>query len=239
MKDPDWDGERRGGEAAAAHSEIVDLGYVFYPAEDPGSPGFGRVDIILRAAPTKRHFDPEYVLASVRSTQDGVEAFRITHPWHRRCQWHIVPGRVTMCDRVGETVDVFTFGGEMKIGKEGEATVCRINSTAPIFHLIYEPSDLALGRIANLFVAQTEACLAKRRAAWKDDPSTFHKRLASVGPLEIYASMLRALLGECRARSFEHESDLEQDFINFLQGESDRLGDSGLSLEIVPLEGLI
>jgi hypothetical protein len=36
-----------------------DMGFIFYPRDDPQSIGYSRLDVTLRSRPTEKHFDPD------------------------------------------------------------------------------------------------------------------------------------------------------------------------------------
>ncbi|MCJ7532143.1 MAG: hypothetical protein MUO64_14085 [Anaerolineales bacterium] len=62
-------------------SQLPDLGFIFYPPKNADSPGYPRLDIILREKPTGRHIDPEQILVSTISKFTGIETIKIVHPW--------------------------------------------------------------------------------------------------------------------------------------------------------------
>lgn len=168
-------------------TQEFDLGYIFYPPENPQDPGHPRLDITIQSEPTYRHFDPEHVLINVYSPAEGLQNLKLQHPWTGVDQFHIFPGRVTMQDRLNKTATAFTFGGELKIETEEENTTCILTSSAPIMGLIFEHA------VSVFLTEQAEIYLAELRAAWAHHPEALEKSLAEADPLEFYVAFLQAL----------------------------------------------
>jgi hypothetical protein len=95
-----------------------------------------------------------------------------------------------MHDRMGKTVEAFTFGGEMKISSDQEKTTCDITSPAPILELTGSDS------LNELLTEEVEILLAGLYAAWKDDPESMENRLQALSPLAFYAGCLFSLKGK-------------------------------------------
>lgn len=81
----------------------------------------------------------------------------------------------------------FSFGGTVFAGDQGDHTVCRLESAAPIFDLAYELSSTSV-----FLYSEFAALLARRRAAWADDVE-FGRRLAAAEPLSLFIATLAAL----------------------------------------------
>lgn len=169
-------------------TEEPDLGYVFYPYEIPHYPGHPRLDIIIPAVPTYRHFDPQKAQFRVVSFPNKLEQITIHHPWSSGKKFHVCAGRIYVSDRIHKQVEAFSFGGELQILSTEEHTVCALTSTAPIFALI-EAHNLPMW-----LTAEAEILLAKQKAHWDPQhPHDFETHLMTVDPFLLYASCLQAL----------------------------------------------
>ncbi len=168
-----------------------ELGYFFHPTRVPKAIGHPQLDIVLRPAPTGRHFDPEKVHFEVACVNGGVESLTVHHPWrwptHHYC---VSAGRVIWRDRLDKTVEAFTFGGSLQIEPCESYTACVLTSPAPILRLVSDAD------IPTMLALEVEVLLAERRAAWVDDPASIEERVAAADPLVLYYSCLKALKGK-------------------------------------------
>ncbi|MAT97680.1 MAG: hypothetical protein CL608_11095 [Anaerolineaceae bacterium] len=165
-----------------------DLGYIFYPPETPHYPGHPRLDVVIPATPTYRHFDPQKVRFQVVLPSSGMSQITIHHPWSFSKAYHVCAGRIFITDRVPKLVEAFSFGGELQILSDAEHTVCALTSPAPIFAL-FEPHDLSMW-----ITAEVEGLLARQKAHWDPQhPHDFETHLATLDPLLLYASCLQTL----------------------------------------------
>ena len=165
------------------------LGYVFSPPAQADWPGHRQLQIILRAAPTEAHYDPESVSFLTASGSGGADLLTVHHPWPRAESHRICPGRVVLRDRHGKTVQAFTFGGELRIEPEDALTQCTLRSRVPILALLREDS------VSTALAMEVEALLATRRAVWdmRQLPAAFEERLATADPVDVYLTCLQAV----------------------------------------------
>jgi len=213
-------------------SNEYELGYFFYPPENPHDPGHPRLDINIRAEPIYRHFDPEHVLINVFSTSDGLETLKLQHPWTGVDRFRIFPGRVTMQDRLNKTVLAFTFGGELEIKTQEDKTTCILKSTAPILSLTFEHT------IPVLLTEEAEIFLAEMRAGWVDNQEALEKRLSEADPLDFYMLFLNALREKFKAYP-KLEDPLTQGFLHYLNVASPQIyADHNVSENSQPLSSL-
>lgn len=198
-----------------------DLGYIFYPHKTPDHPGHPRLDVIIPAAPTYRHFDPQKVQFQVTSVTDGIEHLKIHHPWTMGKSYRVCAGRVFLTDRKGKRVEAFSFGGELQIASETDKTVCALVSEAPIFAL-FTTHDLPMW-----FVAEVEALLARQKAHWEPQhPHSYETHLAAVEPFPLYVACLHALQARV-AHLPDGADELDHFGQRFVRAEIKRLQDEG------------
>ncbi|MFO7663697.1 MAG: hypothetical protein R6X18_14055 [Chloroflexota bacterium] len=79
----------------------------------------------------------------------------------------------------------FSFGGKFSIEDLGDYSVCRLDSSAPIFELNEEadtPQDFV--------IATLMALLARRQAAWNRDDAGFEQRLLAIEPFNLFIAGL-------------------------------------------------
>ena len=165
-----------------------DLGYIFYPPDNPEHPGHPRLDVIIPEQPTYRHFDPQKVHFHVAHKTLGIVQLTVHHPWTLNKTYRVCGGRVTIVDRDDKRVEAFSLGGDLEIKTDAERTICTLVSPAPIFPL-FTTHDLSMW-----ITDEIEILLAQRRAQWDPQhPHSFEMHLATVDPLTLYASCLQAL----------------------------------------------
>lgn len=165
-----------------------DLGYYFHPNDDADHPGHPRLDVILRATPTERHFDPVRASFVVASTSGGTDKLVVHHPWGLGQRYRVCAGRINLMDRRGKPVEAFSLGGDLQIECDQRRTVCMLRSPAPIFHL-YSALDMPV-----CFVSEMEILLAQQKAHWNPaHPHAFEEHLARVEPLQLYACLLQCM----------------------------------------------
>ena len=189
-----------------------EYGYYFHSREYSSSPGHPRLDVLLRSVPTGKHFDPEKISITVVSEDRGAELLRAHHPWPGQEQYRACAGRVILQDRRGKKVEVFTFGGDLRIESEEMLTACVLTSPAPILERTGTSS------IPELLAEETEIIFAERRADWGPDHSTFKDRLTAADPFILYCICLESL-----KEKFEQypprEDEFIQQFVHFLNTE--------------------
>jgi hypothetical protein len=200
-------------------SHEPDLGYIFHPHEIPDHPGHPRLDVIIPASPTYRHFDPQKVQFQVVSPATGqIEHINIHHRWLSQKRYRVCAGRIILTDRTPKQVEAFSFGGDLQILSDTEHTVCALVSTVPIFPL-FKTHDL------NMWItAEVEILFARQKAHWNPQhPHDFETHLVAVNPLILYASCLQML----QDRTWSARVSLDLQGKHFVQTEIKRLQESG------------
>lgn len=162
-----------------------DLGYVFFP--DQSCLGDGPLEVILRAEPTRAHFDPEKVHVIV-SAQRGVQALDIHHPWRLANSYQLCAGHIRISDRYQKRINVFSFGGQVRITAVADHTTCQFTSPAPFLELTDGcPTTLLLANEIDILLAKQRARLNPRTAG------DFDAKLITVEPLQLYLCCLNTI----------------------------------------------
>jgi hypothetical protein len=172
-----------------------ELGYLFGGAQHASALGYLELEVNLYAKPTQEHFDPEEATFLVASQYGEIEHKVIAHPWHSAKKYRVCVGRIILRDRVGKTVEAFSFGGELAISVEESYTSCLLRSPAPIFAL----TDIH--GLSVMFVSRFEALLAREHATWDCDDVGFERRLTGVKPATLFVAGLAAV-----AEQLDHTS---------------------------------
>ncbi len=167
--------------------DTKDLGYILYPPRRPHEPGYPRLDVILRATPTGKHFDPFRVHLDVVASQQDVTCLAIEYPWSDLDDYTVCAGIVDLIDHKGKHLDAFTFGGALHIQNEEKHTLLVLTSPAPILL----PAELPLDQ---LLVDEVKIVLAERQAIREVEPGLFEKLLIAAPPLELYHAISAAVL---------------------------------------------
>lgn len=223
-----------------SNSSSVELGYIYYPDTDTISPGYPRLDVILRAMPSGQHFDPDSVRAPVVTPHArGIELLKINHPWYAGDQRRrLCAGKVIISDHKGKLVEAFTFGGELVIKAAAEQTVCILTSPTPILPLEQTMVDMLPVDSATLLATEAEILLAHRRAYWLHQPAELEDRLAKLDPLMLYCACIAAL-----EVKFSHpamnDSDENMRFFQFLHTEQRHLKETSRWCDPISLEQLL
>lgn len=165
-----------------------ELGYSFLPAAKPHDIGYAQLNVVIRPAPTGRHYDPEAVVCAVAVASSGVMMLRVHHPWILDTTYRVCAGHVRLEDRKGKQVTAFMFGGELHVDSDAHHTLCRFTSPAPILEHSRERDTLEV-----LLGEEVEVLLAERRAAARNNDDDFERRLAAADPLSLYWACLAAL----------------------------------------------
>jgi hypothetical protein len=197
-----------------------DLGYYFHPSDTADHPGHPRLDIIIKATPTERHFDPQKVRLFV-SARHGIKQLVVHHPWTLKTEHRVSPGLIVITDRKGKRVEAYSFGGDLVIVSDKDQTVCALTSPAPIFPL-FTTHDLPMW-----LVCEFEILLAEQEADWDPrHPHDFEDHAAAVDPFLLYASCLQALRD--KGANLQAEiSGLDHQGYQFVKTEIERLQREG------------
>jgi hypothetical protein len=208
-----------------------ELGYFLYPRRRTTEPGYPRLDVILRLHPSEEHFDPLQVFLTVADPIQGVVPLTLEHPLSRNEAYAICAGPVDLIDRKGKHLDIFTFGGSLKVEPEEEHTTLVFTSPAPILLTTESPLD-------QLLVEEAEILLAQRQAAREGSPGLFDQHLQDAPPLELYHAMLAAIQERYRHLPAS-ENELTLKFRHTLRVELEAVEEELSELHRRPLEGLL
>lgn len=170
-------------------------GYVYHSSKYSPALGCAAVDVFLTHSPAGRFFDA--ASAEFKIGDGGVVKFsKITHPWQSQQQLRVVPGHFSLTDHSGSMVQGYSMGGDLSISSEGDVTVCRLTSSAPIFDLRDDPD--AVGRV---LVGELESLIARRQAAWGLDDAGFNHRLTQVDPFQFFLASVAEI--DDRLKNFQ------------------------------------
>ncbi len=207
----------------------LDLGYVLKPARRAAEPGCGGLRILLSDTPSYHHFDPVRACVTIYAPEDeSIHAITLEHP-AAAADYRLCAGPCIVEDRRGKHLDLFTFGGELRLEPEEIRTILYIESPAPV---LLQPGVHAA---TALLAQEAEIVLARRCAAWEHDPQGFEALLGQADPLWLYAACLSEITR--RFQSFPQNTELAHQFRHLLKAESQAVYDHlpaalrGLSLE--------
>jgi hypothetical protein len=181
-----------------------ELGYRFYPPADPHDLGHPQLDVVIHAAPTDEHFDPERFICPIAASI-GTLSLHVLHPWTQELTYRVCAGDVIVEDRKHERIKVFTFGGTLTIDSDFRRTVCSL--TSPVSLLEYSPQPTAL---SQQLIDEVTILFAERRATQDED--VLAQRLAAADPVQLYQACLLALRDK-----FEHFPALDEPHRHFKQ----------------------
>lgn len=223
-----------------SNPSFPELGYIYHPDSDTISPGYPRLDVILRQMPSRQHFDPDSVRAPVFTLHThGLELLKISHPWYGGDQKRrLCAGKVIISDYKDKLVEAFTFGGELVIQTSDQQTVCIFTSPAPILPFEHNPVDLLPGDIATLLGSEAEVLMAQRRAHWLHRPAELENRLGNIEPMRLYCACIAALEAKFAHPSM-NDSDEYRHFLWFLHTEHRHLQDTSRWCDPVSLDQLL
>ena len=196
--------------------EKQQLGFWFYPGEDPEAPGGNRLDILIKDKPTLLHFDPEKVILDVKEKGAYKERMKIMHPWDFEQSYEVVPGMIEIVDRKGKKEESFTFGAKLEIDGGESETKCVITSPAPILKMDRVES------MVEMLIEEVEILFAERSASMLAEHRTFEEHLIRANPLQLYIACIQSLIE--RFDRLKSKGNVRiQDFSNFLHQERRRL----------------
>jgi hypothetical protein len=200
----------------------LDFGYAFSPDSPPDRPAHRVLTVVLRPAPTERHYDPERAEWPVVSRDGDLDTLTLYHPWPESGAYRAAAGRVILTDRKRKVVEAFTFGGALHVEAAAEQVVARLESPAPILPLLTPASAAAL------LADQVEVLLALRRAAWdsRGQRGSFEERLAGADPHRLYSACLAHLHAELRGGHAPF-ADPEQKLSHLVRAAAREMQDAG------------
>jgi hypothetical protein len=218
--------------SARKEMEEPDLGYRFLPTHYPASIGHPKLEINILCAPTEEHFDPKIVQIPVFTSINSphphqIIQLRLYHPWVYHSAYHVAPGLITLSDRKGKTVKVYSFGGSMKIDSDENCTTMILQSDAPIIEVTQARS------VIRRFVEEVEILLAERRAARAEDLMDFEERLEKIPAALLFAVVLQEL-----EKKYDEaqggKSIIGRDFLEIIEDEREHMKNEGRWPEDVP-----
>jgi hypothetical protein len=186
------------------------FGYFFHVPMEGLEWGSPQLDVNLRGDPTGRHYDPEQLRLRTINKDQRIEYSKIYHPWPGESQLKVAVGDIVLRDRKEKTIEVFTFGGVLKIERSGECTKCSILSPVPIIDLRDDHLE------THLLAQESKALIAQRRIDWDKDLEGFEERIAETDAQRLYYGILRSL--EVEFRNYPKDDRINtQDFLQFLE----------------------
>jgi hypothetical protein len=206
-------------------------GYRFHPSLYSPALGHPRVDIYLTSEPVGRFFDTYQVSFPVSQAGD-IKELKIEHPWEEWMGGHeakVVAGRFHLREKDADAHVGFSLGGEISIQNLGEATLCTLISSAPIFNLSDDPDSLSVG-ITN----EIEGLLARREAAWGENGSGYTQKLAEADPLSLFIVIIHTLEQEIQNLPAAVRSHGYQSIVHRLKQARQTLEEAALWPEQIP-----
>ena len=128
---------------------------------------------------------------------------------------------VEIIDHRGEKFEALTFGGRLQIDSQESFTTCTLQSPAPIL-IITDARP-----IEKLFVDEIRILLAERRAERLAEPHSFEERLINADILELYISIINALVGKMEHTHHKENTQITQ-LLNFIHNERKRIQEERL-----------
>ena len=116
------------------------FGYYFHPASYSHSPGHPALDVFIRAEPSLAHYDPESQTLRVHQPdphrQYQMTTIELHHRWVGITEHVVAPGRIVINDWRGKKIEVYNFGGRLRLSREDQLSCCKVESSAPISEVI-------------------------------------------------------------------------------------------------------
>jgi hypothetical protein len=167
-----------------------ELGYLIGGTQHPSALGCLQLDVNLYDGPTGRLFDPTQAAFPVANRLGEVKHKVVAHPWYLMKGFPVCVGRIILRDQLGDTIEAYSFGGELAIAEERSRTSCHLHSTAPILLLNDQHS------LSTLFISIFESQLAREHATWVSDDTGFEARLTAIEPTTLFAAALAAVAAQ-------------------------------------------
>jgi hypothetical protein len=165
-----------------ASALMGDLGFMAFRIPPDADVPDSCLAVVLRDAPTGRHFDPEsvsYWILDARHGRVEVADPSVRTPQSRPFSW----GTIRLVDRFGARNDFVTFGGRLTATRIGrDAVLLAFRSPAPILRLggHSQPRDRLADDVAVFFRRLVTRC-------WVEPVEA---RLAGVPPQDLWAAFL-------------------------------------------------
>ena len=176
-----------------AEGLLTDLGYLLVP-HDARHVGDAYLLVALRAHPTLRHYDPEYVEYWATAAGRGVLAL-LSRDTRMPVQTGFSWGTIRIVDRLRVTNEFIVFGGELRAESLNGSRVAVLASPAPILS--------RAGHALGWDPGAPEAAAFFGRLAAGAGARDFERRMSGASPMARYAAfvgdfMVRHRAGESR-----------------------------------------
>jgi hypothetical protein len=203
------------------------FGYWLSSSETDHAPGGNRLDIVLHEIPTSMEFGIRWINISVKSRDGTIEFLKIQHPWLDERTYQVCAGLIEIVGDKGEKFEAFTLGGSLQIDTQERFTACIVESPAPILVITGARPTGAL------FIDEIKILLAERRADRLTEPNSYDKRLINADPLELYISLINALIKKMDHSHHKDNSQIMQLRI-YINAENKRLHEENISHLYLP-----
>lgn len=163
-------------------------GYFFRPSRYTPSIGHAGLDVVLTNSLNPPAGTIRAATFSISAPLPSPRTFHATNNENPEAEeFRVCAGNFRLVRDNHKVIQGFCFGGQLFAHNERNATICRLESTAPIYQMAYE-----LSWPQAFVVSEFLAILARVRAAWRND-TAFGQRLATADPFQLFIAMLAAL----------------------------------------------
>lgn len=165
------------------------LGYRFRPSRYSPALGHAGLEVDLTVKPSRSTYFIRSATFRVASSSLGYRTFHDMRGSNGNIQeLKVAIGclRLTACNH--DQVCGFSFGGRLEIEDRGDYTVCRLNSTAPVFEMT-EGEETATAFV----LSELQAQMARRRASWGRNDAEYELRLLNANPYQLFVAGLATL----------------------------------------------
>jgi hypothetical protein len=164
-------------------------GYRFRPSRYTPALGHAGLDVLLTERAGRSSFYIRSATFKVVASRVADHTFRdIRSDNGRFLSNRVAIGCLKLIANNNDAVCGFSFGGRLDIEDEGDFTVCRLQSPAPVFELFNESETLSVFIFSEL---QTQ--LARQRARWGRDDLGFERCLLAIDPFRLFVAGLSSL----------------------------------------------
>lgn len=198
---------------------MAEEGLVFHSSPYDPPLGYSSIEVWLTDAATDRYFDGRRIAFPVEEW--GVlKRQTVEHPWNNPPDMRFAAGRIALDAHDGDHIEIFGFGGTVTVTTQGDATHCRIASTAPLLPLTDDPNDpLAV------LESEMEVMLAQGRARWGAGEYAHLDRLGHIAPMTLFVATFDAL--ERRLQGLAALESDARDALRLVRGIRDILQRAG------------
>lgn len=210
--------------------KAMKFGYWFSPPENIHAPGGNQLDVVFHETQTEGDYEAKGLVLPVKSENVLIESIKMHHPWPFERNYQVCAGQIEIIDSKGEIFEALSFGGFLKINSKESLTACTLESPAPILIItVAKP-------LKELFIDEIKILFAERRAQLLNVPHSYEERLINADPLELYISLINALI-EKLENQHNNDDTLTVQLLNLVHSEIKRLEEEGVKPLIVPTLG--